>query len=283
MRSSSQGSASESFIQCLLDLSQPCHPISAAMYTPNNDSYFSILQAYIRNLRFNTTTTQKPFLIFTALHESHIQAAIACAQKQDLHVADKLDENLFIRLILDIVNGTNVEKTGRATFIALFLGDWATSLDHEQELSWIGFKKIRLQWNELGSICAFLDKLRSWHTKRNFAYSSTSNTVLLEEEIGLFEGAHSKGWFGVDLEQIDWASVRSTGIQSLWWKNEWDSIYKDLDLGINNHNGKASYQEGRAYGIKYFNGNFDRLVKIKTKVDPGNFFRNEQSIPTLPF
>ena len=123
MRSSSQGSASESFIQCLLDLSQPCHPISAAMYTPNNDSYFSILQAYIRNLRFNTTTTQKPFLIFTALHESNIQAAIACAQKQDLHVADKLDENLFIRLILDIVNGTNVEKTGRATFIALFLGD----------------------------------------------------------------------------------------------------------------------------------------------------------------
>ena len=286
--------SSESFIQCLLNHSQPSHPISAAMYTPNNDSYFSILQAYIRNLRFNTTTTQKPFLILTALHESHIQAAIVCAQKQDLqmkirsgghdyegvsyvsevpffvldmfnlrsihidmesetawvqagatlgelyhriyekskthgfpagvcptvgvgghftgggygnmmrkyglsvdniidaqlvdvngtlhnrasmgedlfwairggggasfgvvvsykiklvrvpeivtvfkvtktleqnatdivfqwqHVADKLDENLFIRLILDIVNGTNGEKTGRATFIALFLGD----------------------------------------------------------------------------------------------------------------------------------------------------------------
>lgn len=56
--------------------------------------------------------------------------------------------------------------------------------------------------------------------------------------------------------------------------------YKDLDLGIN-HNGKASYQEGRVYGIKYFKGNFNRLVEIKTKVDPGNFFRNEQSIPTL--
>jgi hypothetical protein len=57
--------------------------------------------------------------------------------------------------------------------------------------------------------------------------------------------------------------------------------YKDLDLGIN-HNGKKSYWEGRVYGIKYFKGNFKRLVKIKTKVDPGNFFRNEQSIPTLP-
>ena len=42
-------------------------------------------------------------------------------------------------------------------------------------------------------------------------------------------------------------------------------------------------EELMPYGIKYFNGNFDRLVKIKTKVDPGNFFRNEQSIPTLPF
>jgi hypothetical protein len=57
--------------------------------------------------------------------------------------------------------------------------------------------------------------------------------------------------------------------------------YKDLDLGIN-HNGKNSYNEGRVYGVEYFKDNFDRLVKIKTKVDPDNFFRNEQSIPTLP-
>ncbi|PNT60269.1 hypothetical protein POPTR_001G462300v4 [Populus trichocarpa] len=58
--------------------------------------------------------------------------------------------------------------------------------------------------------------------------------------------------------------------------------YRDLDLGIN-HNGKESYLEGRVYGIKYFQENFNRLVKIKTKVDPGNFFRNEQSIPTFPY
>ncbi|KAJ4702874.1 reticuline oxidase-like protein [Melia azedarach] len=56
--------------------------------------------------------------------------------------------------------------------------------------------------------------------------------------------------------------------------------YIDLDLGIN-HNGKDSYVEGKAYGIKYFLGNFNRLVKIKTEVDPENFFRNEQSIPVI--
>nr|GLL30140.1 berberine bridge enzyme-like 8 isoform X1 [Ipomoea trifida] len=57
--------------------------------------------------------------------------------------------------------------------------------------------------------------------------------------------------------------------------------YRDLDLGIN-HNGPQSYSEGMEYGLKYFKGNFDRLVKIKSKVDPQNFFRNEQSIPIFP-
>ena len=55
--------------------------------------------------------------------------------------------------------------------------------------------------------------------------------------------------------------------------------YRDLDLGIKNCNGKNSYAKGRVYGVKYFKDNFNRLVQIKTKVDPHNFFRNEQSIP----
>ncbi|KAJ1414377.1 FAD-binding, type 2 [Sesbania bispinosa] len=54
--------------------------------------------------------------------------------------------------------------------------------------------------------------------------------------------------------------------------------YRDLDIGINTF-GENSFEEGEVYGNKYFNGNFERLVKIKTAVDPENFFRNEQSIP----
>ncbi|XP_024004590.1 berberine bridge enzyme-like 19 isoform X2 [Eutrema salsugineum] len=57
--------------------------------------------------------------------------------------------------------------------------------------------------------------------------------------------------------------------------------YRDVDIGVNDH-GKNSYKEGEVYGRSYFGKNFDRLVKVKTAVDPGNFFRNEQSIPTLP-
>ncbi|KAL2921045.1 Berberine bridge enzyme-like 8 [Bienertia sinuspersici] len=58
--------------------------------------------------------------------------------------------------------------------------------------------------------------------------------------------------------------------------------YRDLDLGVNHHDGTKGYLEGRKYGIQYFMNNFDKLVHIKTLVDPSNLFRNEQSIPILP-
>jgi len=57
--------------------------------------------------------------------------------------------------------------------------------------------------------------------------------------------------------------------------------YRDLDIGINS-NDKNAYKDGMVYGMKYFGENFERLVKVKTAVDPENFFWNEQSIPTLP-
>ncbi|KAH0913338.1 hypothetical protein HID58_036659 [Brassica napus] len=57
--------------------------------------------------------------------------------------------------------------------------------------------------------------------------------------------------------------------------------YRDLDIGVNSH-GPNAYREGEVYGRKYFGENFDRLVKVKSTVDPENFFRDEQSVPTLP-
>ena len=56
--------------------------------------------------------------------------------------------------------------------------------------------------------------------------------------------------------------------------------YKDLDIGVNNF-GENSFEEGQLYGSKYFNQNLERLVNINTKVDPENFFRNEQSVLVL--
>lgn len=56
--------------------------------------------------------------------------------------------------------------------------------------------------------------------------------------------------------------------------------YRDLDLGINMN--RSSFIQANSWGTRYFKDNFNRLVKVKTKVDPGNFCRHEQSIPTLP-
>ncbi|XP_021887843.1 berberine bridge enzyme-like 8 [Carica papaya] len=84
--SGSSSSAHEKFIHCLSTHASPSHPISTAIFTPRNTSYSTVLQNYIRNLRFNTSTTPKPFLIVTALHESHVRAAILCGQKYDLQM-----------------------------------------------------------------------------------------------------------------------------------------------------------------------------------------------------
>ncbi|XP_022761025.1 berberine bridge enzyme-like 8 [Durio zibethinus] len=54
--------------------------------------------------------------------------------------------------------------------------------------------------------------------------------------------------------------------------------YRDLDIGMNNE-GNTSYVQASVWGRKYFKKNFDRLVYVKTKIDPENFFKHEQSIP----
>ncbi|KAE8728713.1 Reticuline oxidase-like protein [Hibiscus syriacus] len=52
--------------------------------------------------------------------------------------------------------------------------------------------------------------------------------------------------------------------------------YRDVDIGTAK---TWSYEEGKSYGLSYYDGNYDRLVDVKTKFDPTNVFRNEQSIP----
>ncbi|EOY23145.1 FAD-binding Berberine family protein [Theobroma cacao] len=54
--------------------------------------------------------------------------------------------------------------------------------------------------------------------------------------------------------------------------------YRDLDIGINNK-GSTSYAQASVWGHKYFKNNFDKLMRVKTMIDPENFFKHEQSIP----
>ncbi|KAM3251758.1 hypothetical protein P3L10_005828 [Capsicum annuum] len=57
--------------------------------------------------------------------------------------------------------------------------------------------------------------------------------------------------------------------------------YRDLDFGTNQED--CSYSKAKMWGEKYFNGNFERLAKVKSKVDPNNFFKHEQSIPPYSY
>ncbi|KAM3193904.1 hypothetical protein ACQJBY_070509 [Aegilops geniculata] len=58
--------------------------------------------------------------------------------------------------------------------------------------------------------------------------------------------------------------------------------YRDIDLGRNEVvNDVSTYASGKVWGEKYFKGNFQRLATTKGKVDPQDYFRNEQSIPPL--
>ncbi|KAJ0780037.1 putative tetrahydrocannabinolic acid synthase [Helianthus annuus] len=54
--------------------------------------------------------------------------------------------------------------------------------------------------------------------------------------------------------------------------------YNDLDLGFDS----ATYEEASEWGERYWKReNFKKLIRIKAKVDPENFFRHPQSIPVF--
>lgn len=59
--------------------------------------------------------------------------------------------------------------------------------------------------------------------------------------------------------------------------------YRDLDIGVNKVvGGVSTYESGEVWGESYFLGNFKRLAMIKRKVDAGDYFRHEQSVPPHP-
>lgn len=79
----------ESFLQCLT-LQPPQHvpTFSTIVYSSafNSTSYTTVLQEYIKNRRFNSTSTPKPVLIITPTKESHVQATIICAKKLGVQI-----------------------------------------------------------------------------------------------------------------------------------------------------------------------------------------------------
>ncbi|KAF4377400.1 hypothetical protein F8388_013746 [Cannabis sativa] len=86
---------------------------------------------------------------------------------------------------------------------------------------------------------------------------------------------------------IYWEEEENSGIvvekHISWIKRLYNYMTPDLDIGRKNNMGTVTYAEASIWVVKYFGqNNFNRLVHVKTMVDPANFFKNEQSIPPLP-
>ncbi|KAK9074863.1 hypothetical protein SSX86_003182 [Deinandra increscens subsp. villosa] len=79
------GSVYDTFLECMSNRNSSDH-VSSVIYNPNNSSYISTLQAYIRNKRFNTSSTPKPVIIVTPLHETHVQSTIVCSKNMGMNL-----------------------------------------------------------------------------------------------------------------------------------------------------------------------------------------------------
>lgn len=56
--------------------------------------------------------------------------------------------------------------------------------------------------------------------------------------------------------------------------------YRDIDIGAKNPSTSNNLVDSLKYASKLFKENVERLLIVKTRVDPSNFFSYEQSIPT---
>ncbi|KAC9670489.1 hypothetical protein E3N88_45424 [Mikania micrantha] len=84
----------------------------------------------------------------------------------------------------------------------------------------------------------------------------------------------------VSLRRIEWLRSFDKLLEAYVSRNPREAYlnYNDLDLGV----GSDTYAEASVWGERYWKrANFKRLIQIKARVDPENFFRHPQSIPVF--
>ncbi|CAI0545727.1 unnamed protein product [Linum tenue] len=306
------------FLQCLSDHSQKTTaiPFSRSFFTPDSSNFSTVLNSTAQNLRYLLPSVLKPVFIFTPLQVSHIQAAVICSKKLNINLrirsgghdyeglsyASKTESSF---LILDlskawaqagatigeayyrIAEKSRTFPTGTAPEVllqgqSLFKNYFKAKSDFVRdpipETGLEGIWKRFLQedspltiWNPLGGQMARISESAIPFPHRK------GNAFMIQWVTNWQDGASSSA------RHMDWVRKLHNYMTPYVSKKPRTSYvnYRDLDLGMNK-GGNTSFIEASAWGTSYFKGNFNKLVQIKTKFDPENFFRHEQSIPPLP-
>ncbi|KAL6955809.1 cinnamyl-alcohol dehydrogenase [Sarracenia purpurea var. burkii] len=258
------------------------------------------------------------------------------------YVADKMDENVVLRVFVRRVNSSeDGKKTIQASFVSLYLGGAETLLSlMDKNFPELGVKRedcTEMSWIESALFFAefsgepieillnrsstpYLDYY--FKGKSDYSTEPISETGIkqilrrvLHQPVEEFELQFSP--YGGKMSEISDTETpfphRAGTICNIHYAMVWAEDgaeafnkhmeytrrfysfmapyvtksprsaylnYRDLDLGVN-LGSNTSYEEASVWGLKYYGTNFRRLVEVKTMVDPGNFFRNEQSIPVL--
>ncbi|CAN1249335.1 Berberine bridge enzyme-like 15 [Linum perenne] len=189
-------------------------------------------------------------------------------------VAAKLDDDLFIRVLTPEFLLEGRSAMSPAAFKAK--SDFVTEPIPEKAIEGIWERFLKEEspfsiWNPFGGEMARIDKSATPFPHRK------GTLFMIQYLTNWFDGKVNEG------KHVGWMNDLYKYMAPYVSKSPRGAYvnYRDLDLGMNKKGNTTSFVEASVWGRKYFKDNFSRLVKIKTKFDPQNLFRHEQSIPSL--
>ncbi|EOA36862.1 hypothetical protein CARUB_v10008832mg [Capsella rubella] len=252
-------------------------------------------------------------------------------------VANKFPDNLFLRAMPQVVNGTkHGERTIAVVFWAQFLGE----TDELMEIMNESFPELGLRREDCQEM-SWLDTILFWAmqpagTPKSFLVDRPTDPVFFKSKSDYVkepipkEGLEKIWETMLKFKNIVWLHFNPYGgmmdripanatpfphrkgnLFKVQYYTTWEDEnatetnlslmkelyevaepyvssnpraaffnYRDIDIG-SNLNGETDVDEAKIYGYKYFLENLKRLMQVKAKYDPDNFFKNEQSIPLV--